>query len=219
VEVAENGAAAVEKVKSGTYDIILMDMQMPVMSGIEASRIIRNELKSTIPIIALTANASEADVNKCLQAGMNGYIAKPFDPVHLFNKIAGELQIEGNTEVAPLAIESSTEKLYDLSKLLHMYSGNKALVNNLLTVFKENTPHTLRQINEHFTHNRLHEVARLAHQLKPSIDFMGIVILKTDIRLLEKCEQKNMPQLQPSIDLLNQVLKTVLLQLESELVD
>jgi PAS domain S-box-containing protein len=216
VDVAENGAIAVEKVKSTKYDIILMDMQMPVISGMEASRIIRNELKSAIPIIALTANASKADAAKCLKAGMNGYISKPFNPVHLYNTIAEHVQIEFPVSEEPLVRANMHEKLYDLSKLLTMYNGNKSLINKLIVIFKETTPQTLMQINEYYTHKKLHEVAMLAHQLKPAIDFLGISTLTTHIRFLEKCQLKNTADIQTSIDELNQVLAIVLQQLESE---
>ncbi len=87
VEVAENGKEAVEKVKNNSYDIVLMDMQMPVMGGVEATQIIRQELHSQVPIIALTANAIKGDAEKCKQAGMNDYVSKPFDPSDLYNKI------------------------------------------------------------------------------------------------------------------------------------
>ena len=76
VDVAENGLIAVEKIKSHKYDIVLMDMQMPVMGGVEASKIIRNELKSSIPIIALTANAIKGDDKICIEAGMNDYVVR-----------------------------------------------------------------------------------------------------------------------------------------------
>ena len=78
---------AVEKVKNNQYDIVLMDMQMPEMGGIEATQIIRNELHNNVPIIALTANAIKGDADKCKQAGMNDYVSKPFDPSDLYNKI------------------------------------------------------------------------------------------------------------------------------------
>tara|TARA_Y100000589_G_scaffold155323_1_gene147885 strand:- start:12971 stop:14848 length:1878 start_codon:yes stop_codon:yes gene_type:complete len=87
VDVAENGKIAVEKVKNNQYDIVLMDMQMPEMGGIEATQIIRNELHNNVPIIALTANAIKGDADKCKQAGMNDYVSKPFDPSDLYNKI------------------------------------------------------------------------------------------------------------------------------------
>jgi len=87
VDVAENGQIAIDLLKENKYDIILMDMQMPIMGGIEATQIIRKELKITTPIIALTANAIKGDDNKCFDAGMNDYVSKPFNHSTLYNKI------------------------------------------------------------------------------------------------------------------------------------
>ncbi|MCI7759909.1 MAG: response regulator, partial [[Eubacterium] saphenum] len=94
VEQAENGAVAVDKVansKDGYYDIILMDLQMPVMDGYKATSEIRalaNRALSGIPIVAMTANAFDTDRQKCLEAGMNGHIAKPIDISKLFETLA-----------------------------------------------------------------------------------------------------------------------------------
>lgn len=94
VEQAENGAVAVDKVansKNGYYDIILMDLQMPVMDGYKATSEIRalaNRALSGIPIVAMTANAFDTDRQKCLEAGMNGHIAKPIDISKLFETLA-----------------------------------------------------------------------------------------------------------------------------------
>ena len=87
VELAENGKVAVDKVDAGGYDAILMDMQMPVMDGIDATRAIRGRGHG-LPIIAMTANAMSADRDRCLDAGMNDYVAKPIDPDHLFEVLA-----------------------------------------------------------------------------------------------------------------------------------
>jgi PAS domain S-box-containing protein len=92
VDIAENGVIAVEKVKENTYDAILMDMQMPEMGGVEATKIIRNILHSNVPIIALTANAVKGDAEKCLAAGMNDYLSKPFEPSDLFNKLLNQIK-------------------------------------------------------------------------------------------------------------------------------
>jgi CheY-like chemotaxis protein len=220
IDIAENGSVAVDKVKNQGYDLILMDMQMPVMSGIEATKVIRKELQSTIPIIALTANASKMDARKYIKAGMNDYITKPFNPVHLFNKIAEHLKIEaginqgyGHVKPEPVYLYAEPEKLFDLSKLLGMYNGNQEIVSKLVTIFRDNTPLILAQINEHFIHNRLNELAQLAHQLKPSIDFMGISTLSAHIRILEKCQQKTVQERQASMEKLNQVLTLVFQQL------
>lgn len=89
VEVAENGVIAVEKVSHTDFDIILMDVQMPVMNGYEATKAIRDlsNGKSQIPIIAMTANVMKEEVERCYEAGMNDFIGKPFDIEDLLSKI------------------------------------------------------------------------------------------------------------------------------------
>ena len=87
VDMADNGKLAIEKLKTTPYDIILMDLQMPEMNGFEATAYIRNQLKSNIPIIALTADVTTVDVEKCKAAGMNDYISKPIDEKLLYEKI------------------------------------------------------------------------------------------------------------------------------------
>lgn len=86
-DVAENGKIALEKLKANSYDVILMDIQMPEMDGYEATTIIRDVLKSDIPIIAFTAHALDGEKEKCISLGMNDFITKPFDPADLYNKI------------------------------------------------------------------------------------------------------------------------------------
>jgi two-component system, chemotaxis family, CheB/CheR fusion protein len=92
VEIAENGKIAIELLLMNTYDIILMDLQMPEMNGFEATAYIRNELKSDIPIIALTADVTTVDVDKCLAVGMNDYISKPIDEKLLYSKMVKGLR-------------------------------------------------------------------------------------------------------------------------------
>jgi len=89
VDIAPNGAAVIEKLQTGTYDIILMDLQMPEMNGFEATAYIRRHINSRIPIIALTADVTAADIKKCSEAGMDDYISKPIDEELLYSKIIG----------------------------------------------------------------------------------------------------------------------------------
>jgi len=90
VDIAENGLVAISKVQEHQYDLILMDIQMPVMNGLDATKKIR-ELNLSIPIIALTANASKQEQRKSLEIGCNEYIVKPFQPEELYAKIAGQM--------------------------------------------------------------------------------------------------------------------------------
>lgn len=86
-DMACNGKIAIEKLQTESYDIILMDLQMPEMNGFEATKHIRNVMNSNIPIMALTANVSTVDLEKCKTAGMNDYITKPIDEELLYSKI------------------------------------------------------------------------------------------------------------------------------------
>ncbi len=86
-DYANNGKEAVEKVKANTYDLCFMDMQMPVMGGVEATQIIRKEISASLPIIALTAAVTKEDKDRCLAAGMNDYLTKPIDILRLKEKI------------------------------------------------------------------------------------------------------------------------------------
>ena len=90
-ELAENGEQVLEKLKTTNFDLILMDIQMPIMDGVTATIEIRNNLKSSIPIIALTANASVSDELKYKEVGMNDHLSKPFKREDLFNKIKRQL--------------------------------------------------------------------------------------------------------------------------------
>jgi CheY-like chemotaxis protein len=90
VTIAENGVRALEKLKEDKFDIILMDIQMPEMDGYQTTTIIRSDLEtplSEIPIMAMTAHALAQEKDKCMYAGMNDYISKPFEADELFSKI------------------------------------------------------------------------------------------------------------------------------------
>ncbi|MDX2003600.1 MAG: response regulator [Chitinophagales bacterium] len=91
IETASNGKVALDMLKMRLYDLVLMDIQMPIMDGYEATRAIRNELPpplSEVPVLAMTANVAPSDIEACLKAGMNGHISKPFVPEELFRRIA-----------------------------------------------------------------------------------------------------------------------------------
>jgi len=87
LDLADNGKIAIEMLQQNKYDIVLMDLQMPEMNGFDAAKYIREVLKSNIPIIALTADVTAADVEKCKEMGMNDYISKPINEKTLYKKM------------------------------------------------------------------------------------------------------------------------------------
>ena len=221
---AENGKIAIDLVKQNTYDIILMDIQMPVMDGVEATIYIREILGLRTPIVALTANAFKHDIELYLHKGMNDFITKPYDEQDFFRKINHVLSIYRDKSVGNpldnyLTVDGDfPEKLYDLTQLEQISRGNDAFVKKMVSIFINQTQDSLATIENNIEENNLENISRIAHKIKPSIDQMGIILLKNDIRALEsykmeKGSSREFIQLARSV---SNVLKTVLLKLESD---
>ena len=188
IDIAENGKIAVDKVKAASYDVVLMDMQMPVMSGIEATKIIRKELNPKIPIIALTANAIKGDNDRCIAAGMNDYISKPFDVDVLYQKIAKLIGTHHNNDNQDQGtIETNDENpLYDLVRLENLAAGNQQFITKMIQMFLDHTPPMLDEMLQAYANGKLSVVKSIAHRIKPSVDTLNIIDTKDDIRAIEK---------------------------------
>ncbi|MBA3828178.1 MAG: PAS domain S-box protein [Taibaiella sp.] len=183
ISSAVNGSIAVDMLRRQLYDVVLMDMQMPVMDGIEATQLIRKEISADIPIIALTANALKGEAEHCLSAGMNDYLAKPFDEAKLMQVVTkwvnvGKQNVEEDTKdnVAPL---------YNLSSLNGISRGNSDFVLKMLQLFVTEVPNSIRRMNEAFANNDIETVRTLAHRIKPSLQNMGIDSLREGIIYIE----------------------------------
>jgi signal transduction histidine kinase/CheY-like chemotaxis protein len=135
-DIAANGKLAIERMKTKNYDIVLMDLQMPVMNGFEATEYIRNTIKSDIPIVALTADVTTVDLAKCKSVGMNDYIAKPIDEQLLYSKIVGLVK-----KIEPLKIINIEKVRYtDLNYLNQRTKSDPELMMEMITLYLEQTP-------------------------------------------------------------------------------
>lgn len=184
---AVNGKDAIELLRSTKVDIVLMDIQMPVMDGMEATKIIRKEISTSLPMIALTANAIKGDNDKCIAVGMNAYLSKPFKEEDLLNAVAFWLE-EGNISLAKTA-EVSAEKggdLYNISSIRTISRGNEEFVLKMVNMFIEQTPVQFKEMESSYHQSDYKAMGAIAHKLKPNIDNMGIVSLKDAIRQIEK---------------------------------
>ncbi len=199
VEVVENGKEAIDSLQNRNFDVVLMDIQMPIMDGLEATRIIRRRLRSEIPIIALTANAIKGDAEKYLSAGMNSYVSKPFEPIELFNTIAQVVQPDKylvSNETASSSPQDQPEDslgkvtrdelTYDLSHIRKMVDDDQEMIMKMTQMFLAQTPGFIHDMKSNLANKNLWEVGEIAHKLKSSINLMGIARLKNTIRIIEK---------------------------------
>ena len=218
VSEAINGIEAIGKLKETTFDLILMDLQMPLMGGMEAAEIIRKEMKSDIPIIALTANAFKAELDRCMAVGMNDYITKPYEENILLEAI---LKCLPSTNTAPLVTVGQPgikQKLYNLDYLFQFSRGNTEFIGKLIREFVEQTPAAVEQIKEAWKAGDLRTVWGTAHKIKSNIDMFGIGDLKQEIRSIESLAKENMatPELEILIVRLDDIIKNVVEEIVKE---
>ena len=175
-EIAENGRIAVDKLKNKTFSIVLMDLQMPEMNGFEATDYIRNELKSDIPIIALTADVTTVDLAKCKAVGMNDYIAKPVDERLLYGKIVGAVKKSASSD--GLREDESAEnikfKYTDLEYLNRRTKSNPALMMEMITLYLDQTPLLVSTMKRSMLEKDWKSLYSAVHKLIPSFSIMGI---------------------------------------------
>ncbi|HYD31620.1 MAG TPA: PAS domain S-box protein [Azospirillaceae bacterium] len=180
VTVVEDGAEAVAAVRTGHYDLVLMDMQMPHLDGLEATRRIRvlPDERARIPILAMTANAQRSAAERCLAAGMNGYIAKPIVPEALFTALArfgGVADTDARTAAAPTGREEERAPLFDpepLELLREMLGTDEVL--SLIRDFLEDAAAKVEAIRR--GSDRL-TLRILVHDLKTGAGTMGLISL------------------------------------------
>jgi len=207
----DNGLEAIKQLTTNDFNLVLMDIQMPEMDGVEATQIIRNKLKLNVPIIALTANAFKHDLDLYLSVGMDDYLIKPYSEEDLYRKIEKYGNIEQNKPKI-MTNNISKVKLYDLTQINELSRGDIAFINSMLTVFKNLASQTILQLHEAYKNNDINGINKLAHKIKPSIDSMGIVSLKEKIRILEKynLNENSKSNLKLLINEISEVLQQVI---------
>ena len=171
VTVASNGAEAVALVKKSPFDVVLMDVQMPEMNGFDATALIRKEEESTgmhLSIIAMTAHAMEGDRERCLTAGMDGYIAKPIkveDFVETLENLGRSPQV---AEVEATPEPNDLEPINAASALAHV-GGDVGLLKELVGLFLNEIPELLTDLRKAVKAGDANAIERAAHKLKGSV--------------------------------------------------
>jgi len=183
-DMADNGRIAIEKLKTSTFDVILMDLQMPVMNGFEATDYIRNKMNLSIPIIALTADVTTVDLAKCKAVGMNDYIAKPVDERILYTKIVGlvkkttspvDTDTEPDTEPeSNELIEIKKIKCINLEYLNTRTKSNPQLMMEMINLYLEQTPPLINAMKKGLLDKDWKSLQAAVHKMIPSFAIMGM---------------------------------------------
>jgi len=228
VDLAGNGQVALDKVRAANYDIVLMDMQMPVMDGVTATLEIRKEERfKDLPVVAMTANAMQGDRDRCLAAGMNDHVAKPIEPEDLWKALLKWVKPRHSTaaEVKPQIkagqyadLPSGIDGL-DIANGLRRVLGKKSLYLSMLRKFIAGQKSATAGILEMLEGNDRDTAERLAHTLKGASGNIGATGLQQLAEELETAIRERQPRndVDGHLDKLKQQLDYFITQLEQKL--
>ncbi|OJW81303.1 MAG: hypothetical protein BGO69_04355 [Bacteroidetes bacterium 46-16] len=207
IDIAVNGQEALARVQRENYDVVLMDIQMPVMDGVTATKAIRETMPPPccdVKIIAMTANVLQEDVQQYLNAGMNAYVSKPFQTDELLLKMAAMIEhkvLDSEKQNVPNRPEKDAgpikpgkqssppqlpEKVTDMQFLTQFAGGNKEKINKYVNMFLENAPRLLSNIQEALNLKDYPALKIAAHSLKPQLSYMGVKEEISHIFLIEQ---------------------------------
>ncbi|MDD2792932.1 MAG: response regulator [Sediminibacterium sp.] len=180
-DIAGNGLEAIELLKSGQYDLILMDINMPEMDGFEATQLIRKDINPSIPIIAMTGWSSRTEGDKFTSVGMNGCLAKPFGLDALYKTLDAILKAPGSTAapeepavLSETARSSKEDSLLDLDMLNELAEGDNEYKITIMNMFLETMPETMQKMEEYLGVSDWENFYKTAHYAKSSLSVVKV---------------------------------------------
>jgi len=228
VVAVEDGRQAMERIERQPFDLILMDVQMPEMDGFTATRLIREGEKQTgrhVPIVAMTAHAMKGDREKCLEAGMDDYIAKPIQPAQLYEVVermaptragASDFAVPAPPpSTSPRPATDEQEPLFNREETLKRVGGSMELLREITELLRSNCPNMLDAVRRAIEEANAEQLERAAHTLKGSVANFGAGPVYQTARALEMMGREG--NLSPAHEMF-ETLKKQLEQLISQLV-
>ncbi len=248
VDIANDGIEAIDMLRGKVYDLVLMDVQMPRMNGYNTTRHIRQVLKLTdIPIIAMTAYATQGEAEKTIMAGMNDYISKPFNPQKLYEKIVKvtpdkhppitnvNTEQTNNQQTAANGIDAETmanynaddangqvtyeEKVTDFSFLNEAVGEDPELKSKMLSIMLKEVPEETDLMQEMLETENWHRLGAVAHKFKSAITYMGLHDTKEIVKTIQHNAEnrQNLEGLGPLVTRVLQTAKKAIKEMQSEL--
>jgi len=203
-DAVANGLEVIQALEATPYDLVLMDVQMPEMDGLEATKKIRDPnspvRNHAIPIVAMTASAMKSDREECLQAGMDDYVSKPVSPKELQEVLSKYLEGRELTgEIEPDATGPADSGTLDLSSLLRRVDGDEELAKEILGIFIEDTPRQVEALKRSLEGNDFESLRRYAHSLKGAAGNVGAFRLN---EIASKVEMQARERMREGLDTL-----------------
>ena len=207
VVVVGNGQLAIDALQAGEFDVVLMDVQMPVLDGFQTVAAIRNQEKLTgkhQPVFAMTAHAMSGDRQRCLDAGMDDYLSKPISETSLsatLSGVAGEKPVVDCVttpdSAASLQESFSGTPLFDLETAVRKVDGDRDFLNELMGIFLKMIPDVMKTLNQHAEQRDLHATGESAHLIKGTIaNFCAHQAFAAALRLEQVCRDGKIDDLE-----------------------
>jgi two-component system sensor histidine kinase/response regulator len=229
VTLAENGQQAVDYVASESFDLILMDVQMPVMGGVEATHTIRAAERPHglhTPIIAMTAHAMQGDRERLLQNGMDGYVSKPIVLSALVHEMLKVLDPQNHFQDPavqtddPMALASTSHEYFNLASALEIMGGDPALLVELAQIFVEEAPKRFSDIQAAEAEHDLIRLGRLFHKLKgESANFGYPQVSKMADQLCQLAQDGQVHQISEALPLLDEEIRGFIEDLQTRVIE
>ncbi len=220
VEIANNGEEAIEALKKMHFDIKLMDIQMTKIDGITATKIIRSskdsEFDPNIPIIAVTAHAFKEEIERCVEAGINSCVTKPFKRQELFDEINRLVAFKAEHVEAKTASAMNSGSRLNTNEVLDRLDGDEELLWELLEIFANDAPKQMDELKKSIDTSDIAVAERLAHTLKSTSANVGADSLKEKaFKIEELTRAKSLNNIHILYDDLENEFKKVMKELEA----
>lgn len=187
---AEDGQEAIDILQAETFDLVLMDIEMPVMDGYTATKIIRTEFRSDIPVIAVSASINIGTIRKIIDSGMTDYVLKPFDPDYLCSKIVKRLhqRIRRSQTGEGGSVLNATEqkKFSDTARLRQAVGNNAGQLKTLIIKFLEITPRYYKEVLDAYESKDYALMRQASHKIKSSVDLLASKNMVNNIKLINQ---------------------------------
>jgi PAS domain S-box-containing protein len=223
VLLAGNGAEACQAIQRQKFDLVLMDLQMPVMGGLDATHAIRESEIGTgvhIPIVAMTAHAAAQDQRRCEEAGMDGYVSKPIRPDFLRNEIERVIGGEMEKQTRETAVDQPRQKDWDLKELMERLGGDQEFLRELLVMFREDVRMNLEKSRTAIAEGDYEGLSRVAHTLKGMLRNLSMgTAAETAAALEQSSQEKQQTGSKELLEALAKELEGILPEVEAQLAE